>query len=299
MAFRNIVISNACVLTVRNNQLLISRDKQTSSVPIEDICTVVIDNSLSSITSYALAQLSAVGVSVFLCNGEHIPQSVLLPFNTFSRQLKMTQEQFSLSKPFKAGIWKQIVVAKINNQAKCLDLCEIEGAETLERLSKNVQSGDKTNMEAVAAAKYFKLLFGDSFTRRQDNVYNACLNYGYSIFRGTIARTLAAAGLEPCLGIHHRNELNNFNLADDLIEPFRPIVDLFVMLNVSSEDTLTSELKYRLIGLLSVNVMLGTENQSASYAIERMVQSYSACVQGKQKDILVPQLTDLRLHQYE
>ncbi len=299
MPYRNIVVTGTASLSAKNYQLIIDKKDNKISQPIEDISALMIESRYVSISSYALSQLAEFGVPVFFCNNEHIPNSVLLSYNNHSRQLKMTRLQCSLSKPLLNRLWQKIVVSKIVNQSLCLAMCNIEGAKKIKHLSTRVQSADKTNVEGVAAASYFKMLFGNSFTRSQDNVINAALNYGYSIIRGVVARNLVSYGLDPALGIHHRSELNNFNLADDIIEPFRQVVDLYVALNVSEDDELSPDLKYQLFGLLSVNVLIGEENYSVSYAIEKTVQSLSSCFVNNKEDILLPTLCELKLHQYE
>lgn len=299
MPFRNIVITGTAALSAKNNQLIIDKKENKISLPIEDISAVMVESRYVSISSYLLSQLSEYGVPVFFCNNEHIPNSVLLSFNDHSRQLKMTKIQYSLSKPLLNRIWQKIIISKINNQALCLELSNSDGAEKVKQLSQRVQSADKTNVEGVAASLYFKMLFGKDFTRSQDNIYNAALDYGYSIIRGVIARNLVTYGLDPVLGIHHRSELNNFNLADDLIEPYRQVVDLYVALNVSEDDKMSPELKHQLFGLLSVNAIIGEENFSVSYAIEKTVQSLSSCFVNNKEDILLPTLCELKLHQYE
>ena len=299
MPFRNIVITGTVALSAKKNQLLIDKKEEKISFPIEDISALMIESRYVSISSYALSQLSEFGVPVFFCNNEHIPNSVLLSYNSHSRQLKMTKVQVSLPKPLLNRLWQTIVVAKIINQSLCLDFCNVEDSKKIKLLSQRVQSADKTNVEGVVAATYFKLLFGKNFTRNQDNIFNAALNYGYSIIRGVVARSLVSYGLDPSLGIHHKSELNNFNLADDIIEPYRQIVDLYVALNVSEDDKMTPELKHELFGLLSVNVLIGEENFSVSYAIEKTVQSLSSYFVNNREDILLPTLCELKLHQYE
>lgn len=137
------------------------------------------------------------------------------------------------------------VQAKICNQAKCLEINEIDEAKTLFAIAKNVASGDSSNREGYAARLYFKLLFGTDFTRDDESNINAALNYGYAILRSYIAKTIVAYGLEPSLGIHHKSQLNQFNLADDIIEPYRPIVDNFVYQNYKEWSADFSPLKKR------------------------------------------------------
>lgn len=131
-------------------------------------------------------------------------------------------------KPLQKRLWQQVVIQKIRNQALCLQLLELDGHEELLRMCKEVQSGDRTHVEAKAAAYYFRCMYGLGFSRGNDHIINSALNYGYAIIRGMIARSIICYGLEPSIGIFHHSELNNYNLADDMIEPFRPLVDLYV-----------------------------------------------------------------------
>jgi CRISPR-associated protein Cas1 len=189
---------------------------------------------------------------------------------------------------------------KIKNQALCMKICGYVQAESLYKLAEIVQSGDKTNVEGRAAAMYFKILFGRNFTRSFNNVTNACLNYGYAILRGIIAKNLAIYGFEPCIGIFHHSELNNFNLADDLIESYRPVIDLFVAQNVNEDcvsfDTTT---KYSIFNLLNTSINIDEQQHSVFYAIEKTVQSLSACFLYKKEELVLPTLIPLKIHEYE
>jgi len=197
-------------------------------------------------------------------------------------------------------MWRDVVVSKITNQAKCLELCGVndEQVKKVTRLSLQVQSGDPTNIEAQAAVLYFRALFGSSFSRSEENEINAALNYGYAIVRGYIARILANYGFEPCLGIHHHSELNNFNLADDLIEPFRPLVDLFVFQNMP-EGNLSPSDKRELCNILNYEMISGKEHHATAYAIERLVHSLERCMGDKEESLLLPYIEELKRHEYE
>ena len=144
------------------------------------------------------------------------------------------------------------------------------------------------------------LLFGKSFSRGQESAINAALNYGYAILRGYIARIIANYGYEPSIGIHHHSELNPYNLADDLIEPFRPLVDLFVFQNMLESEFTTKE-KHELCGILNLDILSGGECHSVAYAVERMVQSMERCFAEDRADetMLLPELKQLTLHEYE
>lgn len=273
MPYRNIFVANSAKLSCKNNQLVVG-NYDSYTFPIEDVRCILIESQSVSVTSYLVSQLANKGVCVIFCDSKHLPASVLLPINGFCRQEKRLLLQFNQSKPNLKRLWQSIVISKIKNQAKCLELCGKGEAKQLYDISKSVASGDTTNREAYAAALYFKALFGKKFCRNDENSVNAALNYGYAIIRTYISRTLAVYGFEPSLGIHHSNDYNNFNLADDLIEPFRPVIDLFVYNNVFSQnEEFNSVHKAELLRLLNAVILSGKERHSVAFAIERLIQS--------------------------
>lgn len=167
-------------------------------------------------------------------------------------------------------------------------------------LSKKVKSGDTDNIEGYAAKKYFGKLFSEDFIRRDDAVINSMLNYGYAVVRACIAKYIAIYGLEPSIGLFHHSELNNFNLADDLIEPFRPIVDLYVsQYNLAEATELTKKMKAGLIQLLNVDVSIDEKKQSVNYAIEQVVQSLIRTYKSEADELILPNLLPIKVHSYE
>jgi len=238
--------------------------------------------------------------AVFFCDEKHMPCAVLTPFNRHSRALTVLKSQLDAGAPRKKQLWRDIVRAKIKNQAACLRLAGCpEKADVLSELISGVRSGDAGNTEAAAAQYYFPALFGAGFTRGAEDGRNAALNYGYAILRGSIARTLAAYGFLPALGLHHRSELNAFNLADDLIEPFRPLIDLLVFREISSEDELTPTVKRGLFNSLNLDILSGGQHHSVSYAVEREVQSLGRALSDKEAGLVLPGLTEPDMHGYE
>ena len=260
----------------------------------------MLESAQITLTSALLARLAESGDTVFVCDGKHLPKAVFQPVSSHSRQLRQLRLQLSQTLPAKKRLWRQVVEAKVANQTKCLELIEAVGEKSLRALIPLIKPGDPQNIEGRAAALYFKSLFGTGFARDDENDINTALNYGYALFRGLIARTLAVYGFEPCLGLHHASELNNYNLADDLMEPFRPLVDLYAVLN---RDTLnrgvTTAVKANLLDLTNAEMLSGGERHSAAYAAERLVQSLAACLNGKKESLALPVLTGLARHEYE
>ena len=301
MPYRNIIIQNEASLSLKNRQVSIRTEAREATLPIEDIDTILIENRQSTISAALLSTLAQDGVAVFVCDEQHLPCAVLTPFSQHSRHSEVVERQLALSAPIKKQLWKQIVVAKINNQAKCLSLFgETEMARDLEIIAKNVRSGDQGGSEGHAAAKYFPALFGKNFVRGNANdCRNSWLNYGYAIVRGCVARTLAVYGFLPMLGLQHHSSLNQFNLADDFIEPYRQIVDLFTVKNATCDDVLTSDIKSQLVNLINYDIILQGKRYALSRAIEISIQNFSAVCAGRAKTLILPELVELKMHTYE
>jgi len=223
---------------------------------------------------------------------------VFLPFLTHSRATRWQRLQLALPRPVAKQTWAGIVRRKVANQAACLQIAGLEGADRLAAYAQRVRSGDSGRIEGQAAAFYFPRLFGAGFQRNQERWINAALDYGYAVLRGTIARGLVAHGLLPSLGLFHASEQNAFNLADDLIEPFRPLVDLYVIQNRNPDNAeLTPADKAALIGLLNVDVGMPGGVMSTLSAIEAAVESLANVYEsGEAGTLALPVLIGLREH---
>lgn len=302
MGYRHIMIQSASELHVRNNQLMLKNTTEEYTIPLEDIDTILIDRNDICLSAHVLQMLSSYGICLYVCGKNHLPNGVLIPYASNTRQTKMIRMQFGQSKPALKRLWQQIITAKISNQAECLSRFDTEKVSELNILSQSVQSGDAGFNESKAAAIYFRALFGSSFNRREETVLNAALNYGYAIIRGTIAKQLVLYGLEPSAGIFHRSELNTWNLADDLIEPYRPVVDFFVRQEVFPKKEvieLSPKLKQDLYRLLNVDMLMGNERCRLAYAVEKTVQSLQNSFLRKESLLSLPQLIGLEQHRYE
>lgn len=295
------MISNSVKLSVKNQQLQINGIEEVT-IPLEDINCILIENTTISLSSYLLQICSEQGIAVYLCDGKHLPNAVLLPLVRHSRHYKMLKAQVEINKPLQKRLWQQLIIQKIVNQSLCLKFLEKDGSQYLNSLQNQVLSGDKTNVEARAASFYFRELVGTKFHREEDSIINAALNYGYAIIRGLIARTLICYGFEPSIGLFHHSELNSYNLADDFIEPFRPIVDLYVMnhfLNIEKESNLTPDMKKGLFQLLSFDMTIQGEKHSVSNSVDKTVMSFNSCLMGLKEELLLPVLLPEQVHRYE
>ncbi|MBC7765543.1 MAG: type II CRISPR-associated endonuclease Cas1 [Hyphomonadaceae bacterium] len=298
MAWRTLFIATPTKLSVKNSQLCIIQE-ETVTVPLEDISVIILECPQINMSVATLSLLLEARIVLYTCDNKHLPNGVLLPFNVHSRQTKMNQVHMGLTEPFKKRSWQQVVTRKIQNQAKCLELLECKGTDYLIKLSHNVLSGDSDNREGVAAKYYFAQLFG-KFTRLDETPLNAALDYGYAIMRGAVARSIVSYGFIPCLGIFHRSEVNQFNLADDFMEVLRPVIDLWAAQHMIDQHELTKEYRARLVNLLHHDIKIRDENQTVLHAIQVMLSSFSsACQSGDFKKLQLPELIPLQLHSYE
>lgn len=301
MGFRNIKIDSNLQLHIENQQLVIGSSGDVR-FPLEDINSILIENQAVTLSSYFLQKVADMGIALYVCDEKHLPNAVLLPMAKHSRHFKLLKCQMEIGKPLQKRLWQQIVIQKIRNQSLCLELLNRDGAFELQKMCKEVQSGDKTNVEAKAAAYYFRKMYGLAFSRADEHIINSALNYGYAIVRGIIARSIVCYGLEPSIGLFHRSELNSFNLADDMIEAFRPIVDLYVSERFDISETknaLTPEIKRGLYGIINYDMSVKGEKRILSNCIDMLIASYSSVLQGNKEELDLPELMQLQVHSYE
>lgn len=299
MAFRNVYLQNDVHLKIKNEQLVVKETNAEITIPLEDLNSVCIESLKTIISTYALKKFIEHDVIVYVCDEKHLPTGVLIGTNNYSRQLKNIKMQVEMSKPLSKRIWQDIIKVKVSNQARCLKELNIKEHKKLEDMIIGITSGDKNNVEAKAASLYFRLIFGREFNRNLECVHNAALNYGYAIIRGMIARTLVMYGFEPSIGIFHHSQLNNFNLADDFIECFRPVVDLFVLTKVNfNSEVLTSENKKEIYKIVNNLVLIDGKKFNIQGAIEYMIKSFSTCMNKKENVIKLPELITLEEYRY-
>lgn len=296
MIKRTLFFGNPAYLSSKNEQLYISfpeADKADRSVPIEDLGMIVLENQQITITNGLLAKLTDRKVAVVSCNAQHLPEGLLLPMQGHTEQTERVRHQLEASQPLKKNLWQQTVTAKIKNQ---YTLLQEKGKESkrMEYLYKNVNSGDTGNHEAQAAAIYWQELFDiPEFNRTQAGIPpNNLLNYGYAILRAVIARALVSSGMLPGVGIWHRNKYNAYCLADDIMEPYRPYVDLVVTHIVDSQDDyseLTTDLKKELLSIPALDVKIDGQKSPLMVAASRTTSSLFDCFAGHSRKIIYPE----------
>ena len=294
------MITQPTKLSIKNRQLQITQDEEWS-IPMEDISSIVFETPQINMSAKVLSLMAENKIIMYSCDDKHLPNGIFIPFASHSRELKVIKKQLDCSESFKKRCWQKIIIRKILNQAEVLKLCKRTlMSQHLENLSQKVNSGDTQNKEAIAAKSYFISLFGNSFSREYDDVFNASLNYGYSIIRGAIARTVVSYGYIPSIGIHHKSELNNYNLIDDFIEPFRPIVDLWVKTNITPETEFDKYVRAELVNLLNIDVRIQGKLQSVNNAINVMIASYTTAInQNDYKKLELPEILPIQIHSYE
>lgn len=294
MAWRVIAIENPARLSLRDNQLVIAQETE-ATLPIEDIDSLILDGYGITTTANLLTALATKGTTTVICDEKHLPASVLLPYSQHSRQAKVSRRQLAMSQPLKKQLWQRVVEQKIVNQADVLRTVGLDDTPIRKHAS-DVKSGDTSNRESIAARIYFDQLLDDA-TRRKPIWHNAALNYGYAMVRSHIARHIAARGLVASQGIFHHNELNSFNLADDLIEPYRAAVDLYILekvapLHVVDRDaSLTKHDRQLIIDILNYYVIMNGKKFTIKHAVERTVESFIECIEVKEaRKLLLPKI---------
>ena len=300
MIKRTICISTPCLLRCQDDQMKVLYDHvkgyehlPAKSVPIEDIGVLVLEHQQVTITHYLLDKLVQNNTAVVTCDNKMHPSGMLLNLEGNTIQSERFRAQVEATEPLKKQLWQQTVQAKIANQAAVLQQWNIKNT-LLHTLRKNVKSGDSGNHEAQAAGYYWRNYLPDAwqfFRKREGPPPNNLLNYGYAILRATVARAIVGSGLLPTLGIFHRNRYNAYCLADDIMEPYRPFVDVIVrgiIDETSAVDNLTPELKAKLLWLPNVDVLLDDNKSPLMVATQRTAASLARCFTGEQRKILYP-----------
>lgn len=284
MGWRTVVVNKNCKLSYKNDYLVI-RSETLQMIHLSEINLIIVENGMVSITSYLINELINNKIKLIFCDEKHNPAGEVMSyygaFNTSKKILKQT----NWKEERKDLIWQQIIKNKIHNQAMVLKELKIENYEKLLEFETQVLPGDKTNREGHAAKVYFNLLFGRKFIRGENDNINSSLDYGYAIILSTMNKEIVSKGYITQLGINHKSEFNQFNLACDLMEPFRPLVDKIVYENCNLE--LNKNQKYKLIDVLNNKIEIGHKEQYVGNAIPIYIQSvFDALGTEKESKIL-------------
>ena len=262
-------------------------------VPIDDISVLILSAQGVTFSKNVLNALAERNGITILCGKNYIPQSIVMPVANHYLYTKNIKNQINCSQPFKKRIWQQLVIKKIQNQAFVLKSYGKEYRD-LENIAKSVKSGDTDNREAYAAKLYWKRLFGKGFIRdKNGDGVNALLNYGYAVMRACMIRALCASGLQTALGVNHNNNLNQFCLADDFFEIYRPMVDFVVCdLWQNNETEMLPATKQKLVGVLTANVVTEKGNTPAFQSMYYLCNSYIQAMKSKTPELELPLWAD-------
>jgi CRISPR-associated endonuclease cas1, NMENI subtype len=310
MIKRTLCFSNPIYLSLRNAQLVLHipevennktlpeaiKKEAERTIPIEDIGVVVLDNRRITITSGAMEALLENNCAVITCNQKSMPVGLLLPLCGNTTQNERFRSQLEATLPLRKQLWQQTIKQKILNQEHVLRINTAQETNCMRVWSNDVRSGDPDNLEARAAAYYWKNVFTTypNFVRdREGTPPNNLLNYGYAILRAIIARALVGSGLLPTLGIHHHNRYNAYCLADDIMEPYRPYVDQLVLdiiqCNLEISD-ITRDLKMQLLGIPMLDVVINGKRSPLMIAAQQTTASLAKCFAGECKRISYPEM---------
>lgn len=308
MIKKTLYFGNPAYLSLRNKQLVIRLPEVESgnmpdemkreaftTVPIEDIGVVVLDNRQITITQGLVAALLQNTTALITCDDRRMPTGLLLPLQGNTVQNERFRSQLEASQPLRKQLWQQTVRAKIENQAAVLRLYTVKSVARMYTMADNVKSGDSDNFEAQAAVYYWKNVFTDipTFIRDQNGEPpNNLLNYGYAILRAVVARALVSSGLLPVYGIHHHNRYNPYCLADDIMEPYRPYVDMQV-LHIMQQyeeipENLPKEMKRDLLSIPVIDTMIGGKKRPLMVAVSETTASLAKCFAGELRKISYP-----------
>ena len=283
MAWKGVHLSRPARLNTADGQIVVAQDDGEVRLPLEDVAYVVLDSPHATLTTTLLSACMEAGVVVVTVDGRHTPNGILLPFHGHHRQAGVAAMQLALSEPFRKRCWQRVAVAKIENQAEHLRLRGRPESAALSAMAKRVGSGDPDNVEARAARDYWRALFTDFIRDDPADLRNKLLNYGYAVVRAGVARALVAYGLLPSIGLNHASVTNAFNLADDMVEPFRPFVDERVHARSegrSKEDDLTLDDRRAMAGILMQDCRVGRETVSLLVATEKAAEGLVRSMEG-------------------
>jgi CRISPR-associated protein Cas1 len=299
MIKRTISIGKPAYLRYENEQLKVEfvEEDQVALLPIEDIGLLVMDHPRITVTQKAMSALIENNAAVLWCNDKHMPQGMFFSLGQQNKEFtEKLRYQIQASVPLKKQLWKQLIQSKIRNQAAVLAALEKPNRKLL-KMASEVAPGDPNNLEGQAANAYWKVLFEEieGFTRKRYGASpNNLLNYGYAVLRAVVARSLTGSGCLPAMGIHHRNKYNPFCLADDVMEPYRPYVDVLVTDMIRETGDLPEELdkthKAELLRIPVLDVRVGKETNPLMHAVRHTTAALARCYDGSQKKLALPEL---------
>lgn len=294
MAWRGLHLTQPARLALADGQILIGRDDGEIRLPLEDVAYMVIDTPQASLSVPLLTACMEAGVAVIITDPKHLPSGVMLPFHRHFRQGGMARLQVDQTEPFRKRLWQIVVRTKIENQGAVLKVLGRADSGPLAAMARLVGSGDPENVEARAARAYWSRLWSNFRREDEADLRNALLNYGYAVLRACVARALVGMGFLPAFGIHHASVTNAFNLADDMLEPFRPFIDLLAWRHLGGMDEARAmglEDRQAMAGAMMENATMGEDEVTLLVAAERVAASLARAMEERRVEaLLLPRL---------
>lgn len=290
MAWKGVHLTKAARLSLADGQCCVKQDDGEVRVAIEDLAWIVIDTPQATLSSALLTACMDAGVAVVVTDARHTPSGLVLPFHRHHRQGAVARLQANAKESLKRRLWQLLVRRKILNQSVVLEAIGVADAGTLKEIARHVEPGDPDNVEARAARFYWGRLFHDFVREDAADRRNKLLNYGYAVARAGVARALVAAGLVPALGLGHQGAANAFNLADDVVEPFRPFVDYLAWKTsgngLGKEGDLSIDDRRAMAGVLLSDACIGEDTVTLLVAAETAAQSLVRALEDEKPDRL-------------
>lgn len=295
MITRSIYIGNPAYLKLKDNQMKVicpETKELKGSVPVEDLGLLMLDHFQITISHQLIQKMMGNNVVVISCDAHHLPNGMMLPMYGHTEHSDRVKHQLNASEPLKKQLWKQTVTDKIENQTEVLKQLGNYFEPMLEYKA-NVKSGDATNMEGIAAQHYWKHLINPDFLReRFGESPNQFFNFGYAVLRSIVARSLVETGLLPIMGIFHRNKYNPYCLADDVMEPYRPFVDMLVVQWLEQHpdtEELTKDFKAYMLRIATKDVKIDGKIRPLMVAVKVTATSLFKCYSGEKRQIAYPE----------
>lgn len=291
MGWRIVHVKDGDILKLRLDNLEIHKKDNKVYIPLSDITMVVLEGNRTTITTKLLSSLSQNNVGLVICDDKYLPVGIYLPYGQYHHYSKRVIKQSQWTKEQKGQIWKNVISQKMNNQLAYAKFVGVDSdrLELMQDLISNLVVGDTTNREGPVAKVYFDSLYGKTFTRDDDDLINAAMNFGYAILRSCMARIVVGNGLVTMLGVFHRNEFNSFNLVDDLMEPYRPLMDYWVNKYVidDKKDYLSYEARLKIIEFMNQKIQIQNKKMTIDNSMQDYVASFVAAMDEQDPSLLL------------
>lgn len=302
MSWRTIYISECEKISLYLDSLLIIKNNEEFKIPLKDIGTIIIEDNKTVITVKLMNKILEYNILFVYCDDKYNPSGILFPLNNYFRQAKTVMKQIHWDNSAKEFLWKEIIKVKLQNQVEVLSKLskDRKTINIIKKYSTEVENDDLGNREGLGAKIYFKEMFGKDFIRERGktDVINSSLNYGYTILNSKIARIISSKGLLTYLGIHHKNEYNQFNFASDILEVYRPLVDYFVHEYMKNAKYFSKEDRIELINLLNAKILYNGYMETVANSMEKYIDFiYKFFDTGEFEEIKIPRLSKIEFYE--